>query len=111
MNDSSPGASGAIANAIEVVECNHPKSRCRMHRTSISKFDNLPHSLHQIRLRQYPSTTDNAQPVCFRQTAGNDEVRSKVKCRLPWLVEQGLEVDLVHQYTHANLGSYFAHSM
>jgi hypothetical protein len=68
-----------------------------MHWASISEVDNLPHPLHQLRLRQYPSTTDAAQPVRLRQAAGNDEVRPKVKCRTPWLVEQSLEVDFVHQ--------------
>ena len=100
---------GAIANAIEVVERNHPKPLRWMHWASVRKVDNLPHSLHQLRLRQYPSTTDAAQPVRLGQAAGNNEVWSKVKCRTPWLVEQGLEVDLVHQDTRANFGRHLAH--
>src|SRR5580704_3692132 len=100
---------GAIPNVIEVVERNYPKPLRWMHWASVSEVDKLPHPLHQLRLRQYPSTTDAAQPVRLCQTASSNEVWPKVKCRTPWLVEQGLEIDLVHQDVRADFGRHLAH--
>src|SRR5262249_17151178 len=100
---------GTIANAIKVIECNYSQTLRWMYRASIGEVDNLPHSLHEIRLRYDPSTTDTAQPVRLCETASDNEVWPKVKCRAPWLVEQSFEIDLVDQDTCAYVGCDLAH--
>ena len=79
---------GAIAHAIEIVEDNHGEKLGGVHWASIGEINDLPHALGELRLRENPSTTNAAEAVRFGQTAGNDEIRSKMKGRTPRLVEQ-----------------------
>jgi hypothetical protein len=87
---------GAIANAIEVVERNHPEPLRWMQGASISEVDNL-----HIRCTSSGCASIHPQQMSLGPYAFVRLLvmmnRPKVKCRTPWLVEQSLEVDLVHQ--------------
>jgi hypothetical protein len=78
---------GAIAHAIEIVEDNHGEKLGWMDWASVCEIDDLPHALDELRLGKNPSTANAAEAIGFGQTAGNDEIRSKMKGRTPGLVE------------------------
>src|SRR5260370_3410657 len=75
-----------------------------MHWASIGEINDLPNALGEFRLSKNPSTANAAEAIGFGQTAGNDEIRSKMKGRTPRLVEEGFEIHLVDEDARANLG-------
>ncbi len=70
---------GAIAHAIEIVEGNHGEKLGWMDWASVCEIDHLPHALDELRLGKNPSTANAAEAIGFGQTAGNDEIGSKMK--------------------------------
>src|SRR5271169_3759728 len=98
----------AIANVVEVVKRDDRDQLSRVDMASVGEVNDLPHPLDQLRFCENPTAPDTAKPVCLRQTAGNDEVRAKVKRRTPWLVEDGFEVNLVYQNPRSDQGGLLA---
>lgn len=58
------------------------------------------------RFRQNPSTAHATEPICFRQTVRNQEIRSKMKRRTPRYFEHRLEINLIHQNARPDLGRH-----
>src|SRR6516225_7913127 len=77
-----------------------------MHWASVCEINDLPHALHESWLRQNPSTTNAAQPIRLSQTARDNEIPSKMKCRTPRLFEHRLKIDFIHQNARSHLGCH-----
>jgi hypothetical protein len=67
----------------------------------------MPHSLRQRLSRENPAAAQSGKSVRFGQAAGNYEILSQEKGRLPRRIEAGFQVNLVYQYVRAKTARDF----
>ncbi len=90
-------------DAVEMVECDYAQPFGRVRGVDAEQVIEPPHPPREVRSSQNPAAAQAAQPVHFRQAAGDQEVLAQMNGGARGAREGGVQIRFVHQHarTHA----------